>query len=56
MSEKLEEFDEVATIGFDKFELGEIFAYQEILGVDTPRKAIMNAIRIVMDDMIRSGS
>ena len=34
---------------FDKFELGEILSYQEIIGIDTPQKAVMCAIRIAMD-------
>lgn len=41
---------EKISIEFTGIEVDEIMCYQEKLGVDTVQKAIMNAVRIAMDD------
>ena len=47
---EMRENSDMLYLEFPKEEMGEICEYADILGVDSPRFAVMNAIRIIMDE------
>ena len=50
---EMRENSDILYLEFPKEEMSEICEYAEILGVDSPRYAVMNAVRIALDDELK---